>query len=60
MKHVAEQLGMKKIETDWKEELIEWIVEKLRDGEDPELLKKGLSELGLDPEIVDKIKKTLM
>lgn len=60
MKHVAEQLGMKNIETEWKEELIEWIVEKLGEGEDPELLKKGLSDVGLDPNMVDKVKKTLM
>jgi hypothetical protein len=48
------------METEGKEEVIEWIVEKLDQGEDPELLKEGLADTGIDPKIVDDIKKNLI
>jgi hypothetical protein len=34
-----------------------WVKERLDAGEDPELLKKGVIKAGLDPRIVDKIKR---
>ena len=34
-----------------------WIKERLDAGEDPELLKKGVIKAGLDPKLVDEIKK---
>ncbi len=36
-----------------------WIKEKLKQGEDPEVLKKGLIAEGYDPKIVDKAKREL-
>ena len=59
MRSVLHKLGIK-METEGKEELIEWIVEKLDQGEDPELLKEGLADTGIDPRIVDDIKKNLI
>jgi hypothetical protein len=32
-----------------------WVFDKLSHGEDPEVLKKGLEEMGYDPKIVDKV-----
>jgi len=59
MRAVLHKLGIK-METEGKEELIEWIVEKLDQGEDPELLKEGLADTGIDPKIVDDIRKNLI
>jgi hypothetical protein len=59
MRSVLHKLGIK-METEGKEEVIEWIVEKLDQGEDPELLKEGLADTGIDPRIVDDIKKNLI
>jgi PKD repeat protein len=59
MRGVLHKLGIK-METEGKEEVIEWIVEKLDQGEDPELLKEGLADTGIDPKIVDDIKKNLI
>ena len=59
MRSVLHKLGIK-METEGKEEVIEWIVEKLDQGEDPELLKEGLADTGIDPKIVDDIKKNLI
>jgi cell division protein FtsB len=59
MRSVLHKLGIK-METEGKEEVIEWIVEKLEEGEDPELLKEGLADTGIDPRIVDDIKKHLI
>ncbi len=59
MRSVLHKLGIK-METEGKEEVIEWIVEKLEEGEDPELLKEGLADTGIDPRIVDDIKKNLV
>lgn len=35
--------------------LSDWVREKLKGGEDPEVLKKGLEEMGFDPSIVDRL-----
>jgi len=35
-------------------EVIEWVKERLRGGEDPKILKEGLKREGVNPEIVDK------
>lgn len=59
LKQVMLRLGMKYTETEGKEDILEWIVQKLSQGEEPELLKKGLQEMGLDPSLVDRVKKTL-
>jgi hypothetical protein len=59
MRSVLHKLGIK-METEGKEEVIEWIVEKLDQGEDPELLKEGLADTGIDPKIVDDIKRNLI
>jgi len=47
---------MKYTETEGKEDILEWIAEKLSGGEDPELLKKGLNEMGLDGSLVDRVR----
>ncbi len=59
LKQLMQRLGMKYTETEGKEDILEWIVQKLSQGENPELLKKGLQEMGLDPSLVDQVKKTL-
>ena len=35
-------------------ELIEWAKERLKSGEDPKILKEGLTREGVNPEIVDR------
>ena len=37
--------------------LNDWVSEKLAGGEDPEVLKKGLEEMGFDPGIVDRVEE---
>jgi len=37
------------------ERISRWVFEKLSAGEDPELLKEGLKEMGYDPSIVDRV-----
>jgi hypothetical protein len=37
------------------ESISKWVFDKLSHGEDPEVLKKGLEEMGYDPKIVDKV-----
>lgn len=59
LKQVMQRLGMRYTETEGKEDLLEWIAQKLSSGENPELLKKGLSEVGLDSGLVDRVKATL-
>jgi len=56
LKNVMQRLGMKYTETEGKEDILEWIAEKLSGGEDPELLKKGLNEMGLDGSLVDRVR----
>jgi putative hemolysin len=41
------------------DELLEWIKEKLREGEDPNVLKKGLRDEGYDPNLVNEAEKKL-
>ena len=36
-------------------EIENWVSEKISAGEDPELLKKALEEMGFDPGIVDRV-----
>jgi hypothetical protein len=59
LKQVMQGLGMKYAETEGKEDILEWIAQKLSSGEDPELLKKGLNEMGLDSSLVDRVRQTL-
>lgn len=59
LKQVMQRLGMKYTETEGKEDILEWIGQKLSSGENPELLKKGLSEVGIDSGLVDRVRKTL-
>jgi len=56
LKNVMQSLGMKYTETEGKEDILEWIAEKLSGGEDPELLKKGLTGMGLDGSLVDRVR----
>jgi hypothetical protein len=37
------------------ESISKWVFDKLSHGEDPEVLKKGLKEMGYDAKIVDKV-----
>ena len=41
------------------DKITSWIKEKLKKGEDPEVLKKGLEAEGYDPKIIDKVKREL-
>jgi hypothetical protein len=59
LRQVMQRLGMKYTETEGKEDILEWIAQKLSSGEDPELLKKGLYEMGLDSALVDRVRGTL-
>ena len=59
LKQVMRRLGMKYTETEGKEDILEWIGQKLSSGENPELLKKGLFEMGLDSGLVDLVKKNI-
>lgn len=59
IKTLMQKLGMTPEEIEGKEELIEWVTEKLKAGENIELIKKGLKDLNLDPMLAEKIKKTL-
>jgi hypothetical protein len=40
-------------------EVLRWIAKELLSGENPEVIKKAVSDSGMDPSIVDKAKKTL-
>ncbi len=59
MKTLMQKLGMTLQEIEGKEELIDWITEKLKTGENIDLIKKGLKDLNIDPMLAEKIKKTL-
>jgi len=59
LKQVMQRLGMKYTETEGKEDILEWIGQKLSSGENPELLKKGLFEMGLDSGLVELVRKTI-
>lgn len=59
MKAVMQKLGMAPGETEGKEEIIEWVTEKLKAGENMELIKKGLKDLNMDPLLAEKVRKTL-
>jgi hypothetical protein len=37
------------------ESISKWVLDKLSHGEDPEVLKRGMKEMGYDPKIVDKV-----
>jgi len=37
------------------ESISKWVFDKLSHGEDPEVLKRGMEEMGYDPKIVDKV-----
>jgi hypothetical protein len=60
LKQVMQRLGMKYSETGGEEEILERIYQKLSSGEDPKLLKKELEGTGINPKIVDDIKKYLI
>ena len=53
------KVGIKPEALQGKEEIIGWIMQKLSLGEDPELLKKGLLGMGVDPVILDEVRKAL-
>ena len=59
MKALMQKLGMAPEETEGKEEIIEWVTEKLKAGENMDLIKKGLKDLNMDPLLVEKVRKTL-
>ena len=59
MKTILQKMGMTPQEIEGKEELIDWVTEKLKTGENIELIKKGLKGLNIDPLLAEKIKKTL-
>ncbi len=59
MKGILHRLGIKKSETEGREDAIEAIVEKLENREDPASIKQGLSGTGVDPRIVDEIRRRL-
>ena len=47
--------GIDSVNKEGADELIsKWVFDKLSHGEDPEVLKKGMEEMGYDPKIVDK------
>jgi len=48
--------GIDSVNKEGADELIsKWVFDKLSQGEDPEVLKKGMEEMGYDPKIVDKV-----
>jgi hypothetical protein len=59
MRSLMQKLGMAPGEMQGKEEIIEWVIEKLKAGENIELIKKGLKDLNIDPLLVEKVRKTL-
>ncbi|MFZ2454963.1 MAG: PKD domain-containing protein [Candidatus Altiarchaeia archaeon] len=59
MKAAMQKLGMAPGETEGKEEIIEWVTEKLKAGENMELIKKGLKDLNMDPLLAEKVRKIL-
>jgi PKD repeat protein len=59
MRALMQKLGMSPGEMDGKEEIIEWVTEKLKAGENMDLIKKGLKDLNIDPLLVEKVRKTL-
>ena len=59
MRALMQKLGMSPAETEGKEEIIEWVTEKLKAGENMELIKKGLKDLNIDPLLVERVRKTL-
>ena len=59
MRALMQKLGMAPAETEGKEEIIEWVTEKLKAGENMDLIKKGLKDLNIDPLLVERVRKTL-
>jgi len=59
MKAVLLKLGMDPKDMDGREEVIDWVTEKLKAGESIELIKKGLRDLNIDPLLAEKVRKTL-
>jgi hypothetical protein len=59
MKTVMQKLGLGPAETEGKEEIIEWVTEKLKAGENIDLIKKGLKDLNIDPLLAEKVRQTL-
>jgi len=59
IKQRREQARKARREREEENELREWIKTQIRDGEDPELLRKALEREGSDPAIVDEIMKRL-
>jgi|WetSurMetagenome_2_1015567.scaffolds.fasta_scaffold09950_3 hypothetical protein len=53
------KLGIRSDDVSGREEVIGWIIEKLSTGEKPSLMKKELKEQGIDPKLVDIIKKAI-
>ena len=56
---VLKKLCMAKQETVDGQDMLEWIAKKLRSGEDPSVLRKGLRGMGLDPGMVDRVRKAM-
>jgi hypothetical protein len=53
------KVGIKPDALQGKEEIIGWIMQKLSQGVDPQLLKKGLIDMGSDPSLVDDVLNAL-
>lgn len=51
--------GKKRAYEDKNAKILVWLKQKLRDGEDPEILRKGLEAEGYDPSLVEKAEEKL-
>ena len=60
LKQIMQRLGMNPAENKEEEELLERVYQRLSSGEDPKLLKKELAGTGINPKIVDDMKKYLI
>ena len=56
---LARKLGISSDSVSGREEAIGWIMEKLSAGEKPLLMKKELKEQGIDPKLIDIVKKAI-
>ena len=56
---LARKLGISSDDVSGREEAIGWIMEKLSAGEKPLLMKKELKEQGIDPKLIDIVKKAI-
>ena len=56
LRMVLERMGLSRKDVFGREDFIIWLVEQFENGEDEFVLKKALSEAGMDPAIADKVK----